>query len=249
MPTNDDCQCPDTPVRYDIQPNGFPIAIFTTTQIEGWGMPELYGFRDAYQVVERPTYALSWKEERRAQSARRPMHRYSRYERFKTVLQHLMGIHGNVPPHILEACVDAEDWEEIRCVLKENRWSLYYSRIPIIMAAIGLHTSTHLLSGEAQEYARIYDRILAQFRDMDGAWASVRSELSRAYFPNLRFCAMKLMQMNGVTHLSNVPLLRTDKKIESVGVIFEHILTFIQAEEALGWLEDGESGSSDIRNN
>lgn len=227
---------PGVPAYYAMQANGYRIAVFTSTQIANWGLPEEWGFREEYQVAERARYGLSYTEECRATALRRSVHRYSRYERFRTILQHLMGIHGHVPAHIIEACEDAEDWESIRAILKARGWTLYYSRIPIIMAAIELpgHPS---YTDQASGYARTYERILAQFRDMDAAWPSVRAELGRAYFPNLRYCALRLMASNGVTHLTGVPLLRTAKKVETVGHIYEHILTFIQAQEMERWME------------
>ena len=216
------------------------VDIFTTTQIDQWGLPEEWGWRGvAYHVIERPCYALTYAEETRVarvvEAARRPVHRYSRVERFRTLLQHLMGIHGRVPPHIVEACAEAEGWEETRAILKARGWALYYSRIPIIMAA---HEEEARYIDQMNAYTRTYERILAQFADMDAAWPAVRGELGRAYFPNLRFCAMRLMVMNGVMHLANVPPLRTRKKVESVGAIFEHILTFIQAQRILEWLAE-----------
>lgn len=229
---------PGVPASYAMQANGYSIAVFTSMQIANWGLPEEWGFREEYQVVESPArYGLSYAEECRATATpRRPVHRYSRYERFRTTLQHLMGIHGHVPDPIVEACEDAEDWESIRTILKARGWTLYYSRIPIIMAAIELagHPS---YTDQTSGYARTYERILAQFRDMDAAWPTVRAELGRAYFPNLRYCALRLMASNGVTHLADVPLLRTVTKVESVGHIFEHILTFIEAQEMERWIE------------
>lgn len=241
---NEECAPPRVPVRLDIQANGFPIAIFTTQQIETWGFPEEWGFRDAYQVVERQRIGLTHEQEARlARIAARPVHRYSRTERFRTILLHLMGMYGQVPPSVVEACEDAEGWEDIRCILKSGGWSLYYTRIPIIMRAIGLTPPTR---GNGDCFAKI----LAQFADLDAAWPSVRAELGRTYFPNLRYCAMRLMNMNGITHLDGVPMLRTAKKCESVGAIFEHMLTFIQAQEIEGWLEDdGSSGSEPTGSN
>ena len=234
---NEECAPPTVPVRMDVQANGFPIAIFTTQQIETWGFPEEWGFRDAYQVVERQRFGLTYEQECvLARAAARPVHRYSRTERFRTILLHLMGMHGDVPVEVIEACEDAEDWEDIRGILKAGGWSLYYTRIPIIMWAIGLIPPTR---GNSD----CFDSIIAQFADLDAAWPSVRAELDRTYFPNLRYCALRLMNMNGVRHLDGVPMLRTAKKVESVGVIFEHMLTFIQAQEIEGWLDDSSSGS------
>ena len=68
---------PMTPHSYTQQ----GVAVFTTDQLE-IGMPEDFGFSSPYQVIEGcPKYVMDYKYEC-SNDIMRPIHRYSRCERF-----------------------------------------------------------------------------------------------------------------------------------------------------------------------
>lgn len=87
---------PMVPYRY----TDLGVAIFTTDQLE-IGKPENFGFDQPYHVVEvQQQYSTDYKYEQSMDKAR-PIHRYSRCERFKTVLNQICGQSGDIPDKVL----------------------------------------------------------------------------------------------------------------------------------------------------
>ena len=74
----------------------------------------------------------------------RPIHRYSRVERFTSVLAQLIACRGKVPKDVIEEIKKAGYtsnpdliWNEIRGILKKKKGRKYYNRIPMILEILG----------------------------------------------------------------------------------------------------------------
>lgn len=221
---------PTHPAYYDS--NG--TAVFTSHQIS-WANPEDFGFDGDYLVVEEEDtahpLALNWEDEMNC-PRKRPVHRYSRKERFKFVLGQLMGCSGHVPPHVLKA-MDVnflwqlgghQVWEEVRSVLKRNGWRIYYNRIPAILAGLGLHTFKF-------GNTKVFQDIMHDFELMDRIYGSLKQQFGRSYFPNLRFTAVKLMKRHGVTIPFDIPLARTARKLDALEDIYSAIWVAIEQKQ------------------
>lgn len=98
---------PDTePVAHPLarQPHHYledKTAVFTTDQIDWWGQPSEWGFTEKYIVIAaQPDYATDWAYEQGSDTQRR-IHRYSRSERFRFILNQLIGQGPTVPSHVL----------------------------------------------------------------------------------------------------------------------------------------------------
>lgn len=209
-------------------------AVFTSDQL-GWANPEDFGFFDEYEVVEEEhsshPLALNWSDEINLVK-RRPVHRYSREDRFKFTLAQLMGCSGEVPDAVIQAmpyelCLMDQDrlWEEVRRILKTNGWRLYYNRIPAILARLHLVPRSPSSTGTFQ-------RIMEDFKRMHHVFSTIKKSLGRVYFPNLRYVAVRLMERHHIHLPFNIPKTRTFKKQESLDHIYEKIWTFIIDQDA-----------------
>lgn len=221
---------PHQPVYYDKD----GIAVFTSQQLS-WARPEDFGFHDEYLVIEEEEtthpLALNWEDEQNC-PRKRPVHRYSRKDRFKFILGQLMGCSGHVPPQVLQAMnieklqdlPEDAVWEEVRSVLKLNNWRIYYNRIPAILAGLGLHSFKY-------SSTKTFQDIMHDFELMDRIYASLKHRFGRSYFPNLRFTAVKLMQRHGVKLPFSIPLARTARKLEALEHIYNQIWQAIEQKQ------------------
>lgn len=68
-------------------------------------MPDLFGWDD-YIVIstyeEECPYVMDWNMENERRGSTRPVHRYSRFERFTSVLYQLLGERGNFDAHVIQ---------------------------------------------------------------------------------------------------------------------------------------------------
>ena len=202
------------PIRYD--PDG--AAIFTSNQIDDYGFPEYWGF-EVYRVVENrdtTTFTTDYKLEQ--SYYKRPIHRYCRKTRFLTVLHHLLGDKGKVPEHIvtiIKTYIQPGDvWNQVRRMLKHFKLSIYYNRIPYIIQQITQQNSSKQVSADQ------YRDIISDF-DRFCSWFEQRKhEFERSYFPNMRFIALKLVQLHGVELNYDIPLVRTQRKLKQLEFIW-----------------------------
>lgn len=206
---------PSMPVGWSVE--GVPQ--FTTTQLS-WAAPEDFGF-DEYEILERPPpFALSWAEEISCPK-RRPTHKYSRFDRFRSVLNQLMLGCGDLPLHLLAQipALDSEGdmWEQLRCILKAAGLRKYYNRIPGILCSMGYCT----LFGSSS--AKAYDAILADFTTLSATFTASKVCLKRIYFPNLRYICTRLMERHGVRLPLVIPRARTSKKRAALDLTFDHM--------------------------
>lgn len=202
------------PIGYDANDSTLPL--FTTSQIDDYGLPLFWGY-DRYLVVETrddTKYVTDFKMEQ--EMYRRPIHRYNRRERFYHTLTYLLGDRGKVPPTVLLICnIYAEPtWEGVRKVLKEYKWRVYYNRIPFILQ--------HMVGKQmAQVKAEQYRAIMADF-DWFHAWFEQNKFLmDRKYFPNMKFIALKLMDRHGIVTTHPIPGARTKRKTKELEEIWD----------------------------
>ena len=218
---------PNKPHHYDQH----GMAVFTAAQLS-WARPSDFGFTDDYYVVEEEhsshPLALNYADEVNL-PRKRPVHRYSRMERFKFTLGQLMGCSGHVPPQVLRA-MNADHlrtlpsdqvWDAVRSVLKAHKWRIYYNRIPAILAGLGLSPFRY-------NDTAVFQDILYDFDLMDKIFESLKFKLNRAYFPNLRFTAVKLMRRHGIHPPITIPLARTARKLQALEDIYSIIWCAIE---------------------
>lgn len=215
---------PSTPHHF--APDG--KAVFTSLQLE-WGLPEHFGWTQEYEVQDLgPDFALNWSDE--ITHRRRAIHHYSRLDRFKATLGQLMGCTGDVPPKVLALMPPAlkyvgkdELWLTVRQILKKAKMRLYYNRIPAILAGIGLISFSKSLDR--------YQAIMEDFARMHNVFSAVKKRLKRAYFPNLRYVAVRLMAKHGVVLPYTIPATLTPAKAVVLAKDFEAIWEFISDKE------------------
>lgn len=224
-------------------------AIFTSSQME-WGYPEDFGWDKEYEVIEQEHSAhplgLDYADEIQLER-RRPIHRYCRIDRFKTVLAQLMGYTGfNIPkkelrykslklpskikdilPRNIKYTPKSQMWEAIRGALKENNYHIYYNRIPAILA--GLSMIDYRNGRNTGKFAKI----MTDFERMHKVFYEIRTDLKRKYFPSLRYVALRLMEKHGVEMPIEIPLTRTNQKRIELAEIYDLIWNYIITQESL----------------
>lgn len=206
------------PLRID---NG--IAIFSTRDIEDYGLPEEWGYEN-YQVVESRELNLVTDYKMERQYDMRPIHRYSRLERFKVTLRQLIGEHGVVPDHIvtvvghyLSIQEETSDlWNRTRSILKTLKCRLYYNRIPFILKKLKYD---QCIKWDAKEYLDIVER----FKVISYTFDQEKKNFKRTYFPNLRFIALKLLEESGGQMIVPIPLARTVRKRNALEKLWQEL--------------------------
>ena len=162
-------------------------------------------------------YPLEWEYKDRVEQFGnlRPVHRYSRYERFKKVLFQICCLRGEVGEEVLREIKMMEFdprtiWEDIRRWLKVNGVRKY-DLIPLIIWecwGVGVLESDELF---------VVDDILKAFKVMN---LNFESGDGRVYFPNIRFIVLRFLELNGVEFKYLVPMIRTRKKYELMDGLF-----------------------------
>lgn len=198
------------PIRFD---GDYPV--YTLRQVHMYGEPYLWGI-EKYLVIstlddERPPQT-DWKFEQERRGSVRPIHRYIRKKRFEYTLFQLLGFRGTVEQeivdHLLEYGFDKRPgyvWNSIRSFLKIHKYSnIYYNRIPTIMtmANVGLRividTPTMIIiTQKFAEFNCVFDNLPKRPK----------------YFPNMRFIALKFLEMYGAEFQFEIPLIRTKRKL------------------------------------
>lgn len=142
---------------------------------------------------------------------KRPVHRYCRLERFRGVLNELIGMSGKVKQEVVDELefllgydhLDSKTvWNVIREWLKSRGLRKYYNRIPQIIFRLGYP----VLEGYSVEK---YWWILEDFEKMHKKFEKKKGVV---YFPNLRFISFKLMEKYGIRYTFHVPMVRTKRK-------------------------------------
>lgn len=204
------------PIRFE---NNIPI--FSTKDIEDYGLPEEWGFEN-YQVIESRELNLVTDFKMERQYDMRPIHRYSRIDRFKVILRQLIGEHGVVPDHIVTVVghyltIQNETldlWDRTRAILKHLKCRLYYNRIPFILKKLNYD---QCIKWDARDYLEIVER----FKVISSTFDQEKKKFKRKYFPNLRFIALKLLEESGGEMIVPIPLARTARKRKSLEILWK----------------------------
>ena len=201
------------PIRYDED----MVPVYDSKQIEVYGLPDWYGVTCYRVIALRETESpmvMDWKME--IERPMRPIPRYSRVERFTSILAQLIACRGKVPKDLIEDIkkigftTDPDlIWNEIREILKKRKGRKYYNRIPTILEILGFQKvgvgRNSLVLG-----------IVDDFRIISHRFNQNRESLGRVYFPSLRFIAFKLLEMHGVKFGYKVPFARTPSKLKAM---------------------------------
>ena len=196
---------PMAPIRYEGE-----VAVFSSIQIDDHGPPELYGYT-RYIVIESREANLVTDYRMEQVMDIRPIHRYSRFSRFKSTFLKLIG-EKSTPPYIIMACKNADPddpWDSVRRILKHYKWRKYYDYIPSILVEIGFYKMIKITGVQV-------DAIYKDFKYLESRFDQYKHKLSRKYFPNIRYIVFKLLELNGVLYEFDVPLARTKRKLDSL---------------------------------
>lgn len=206
--------------------DGMPV--YTLDQINIYGEPYLWGV-DAYLVIstfdnEKPPMS-DWNFEQERRGSVRPIHRYIRQKRFEYTLYQLLGYRGTVPislvTHLKEYGYDKRPeyvWESIRKFLKDQKYSnVYYNRIPTIMQMLGLNIRI-----DVDDNSQFIQGIVDAFRVANEKFERLVSKPK--YFPNMRFIALKFLELYGADIQFHIPFIRTKRKLKPLEKIWNSIL-------------------------
>lgn len=211
--------------RSDQQGNAF----FTSGQILTHGNPEDNGWDDAYYVIEEEEEAhprvATYLTCRDYTMVEKKIHRYCRISRFRGILYHLMGmgtfstrkskerlsdISTELPTNIsyTPPCLM---WDTLWTLLKKNKIPKCYSAIPTIIKSLKLG-----IVKKNDKAPNIFKRVMDDFIEMHNIFESIKKDMGRMYFPNLRSMALKLLKRHGFETLISIPLARTPCKVDRV---------------------------------
>ena len=205
------------------------VPVYTSTQIKFYGLPDHWGIT-CYRVIELKEDAAPFVTDFKMEQERgkmRPIHRYSRVERFESVLYQLIACRGKVPKSIVnlirESGYDKDPskiWNSVRSILKANHGRVYYNRIPSILNILGYDRKIQF--GDSNELVR---RIVQDFRILSGRFDTMKTKLKRVYFPSLRFIACKLLELYDVTFEFEIPFVRTPRKLKAMEELWNLLIT------------------------
>ena len=167
-----------------------------------------------------------YKMEQERRGALRPIHHYSRVERFETTLYQLIGCRGKVPKividYIIEEGYDENEekiWDSIRDILKKRNWRIYYNRIPTILQILGF--SRKIEFGDKNSFVR---DVVADFKILNYRFEMRKDGMiGRKYFPSLRYIAFKLLEKHGAQFQYRIPFVRTPRKMKMLEDIWNEI--------------------------
>jgi hypothetical protein len=221
-------------------------AIFTSYQIGQYGLPEENGWLDEYLVVEdeedsHPRISTFLTARDYDLIPQKEPHRYCRISRFKGVLNHLMGLGGLTTRKSLDVLADiVEDlpvnirytpacliWETIWKVLRRNKLAKYYSRIPTIIKTLNLADNCTKTGNQIGIFIKVMD----DFRELNSVFNEVKKQMSRQYFPNLRFIALMLLKRHGYESPIKIPYARTNLKIDRLHHDYELLWNTLRKQE------------------
>jgi hypothetical protein len=185
------------------------VPVFKKSDVDWYGMPELYGI-ERYRVVEEVQFGSSLYSEQQVRELR-PIHHYDRLQRFGSIVRKLLGNGPVIPVRVLEEIKNRgldqrgdHVWNDVRFQLKQMGKNKWYNHIPEIIAYCH-----HPLKMRTEEMD--LDGLFLAFKKM--SWKFDHTEWGdRRYFPNLRYVALRLLVDYGVWFEYYVPILQTPRK-------------------------------------
>lgn len=216
------------------------VAIFTTNQIDDFGLPEDNGWLERYWVVESKVLQMSFSQEQTLKQdlcARKPPHVYCRTSRFRTCLFQILGKTGfvgktkrviedmilDIPPFERMYLTPCLVWEYLREMLKQRNLSTCYNRIPAIGQMAGMLKKVKITQ-------RQIVNILSDFDTMHEIFPKIKYKLERKYFPSLRFTCLMLLKRYHVHMDLEIPITRTKSKTQSLVNDFHLMWDYINEE-------------------
>jgi hypothetical protein len=184
------------------------LPVFARGDIDLYGLPDYYGWDQwicidsEAELVANPCDFILFSK---------PVHRYSRYDRFRMVLLQLLGWRGKVDTEVMEICemIDFKldnVWLVLKRELKWNDKSRYYNRIPRILYLMGRVRMVKVDS-------ITFNSILERFRRLEYLFG-LQNE--RKYFPSLRYTCCRLLFEFGVDLGFKVDSLLTKQRKEAL---------------------------------
>ena len=201
-------------LRYE---NGIPV--YRREDVDLYGQPDYYGLSDYLVVCTLDDIAprkMDWKEEQDRKGSLRPPHRYCRMARFKALLRDMVG-GKDIPQEALDLIKDFNGFEDglaerVRDRFKKSGFQKFYNSIPMIVKR---------LKGEPIDFDwRVIEICEQDFKAMSYKF-DFEYQGRRKYFPNLRYVALTLFELNGFDYGLEIKKVRTPRKVKVLEDIFD----------------------------
>lgn len=192
---------------------------FRRVDVDMFGLPHHYGVSDYFVISTEDDIAprvTDWNMEQERRGSLRPIHRYSRVSRFRALLCDLMG-NRDIPKEVMDSFggidfTGADVYENVRKILKSKGCRKYYNSIPSLVLR---------MRGQVVDFDyKIMDQVTDDFRRMSERFDK-EYEGSRMYFPNLRYVALNLLELNGICFGFEIKKIRTPRKVGILENIFD----------------------------
>jgi len=184
------------------------LPVFTRQDIDLYGLPMYFGWDEWICIDSGPDLVADPCD---FVLFNKPVHRYSRFDRFRMVLLQLLGWRGKVERDVLEICelVDfdlSNVWLDFRGSLKWNDKSKYYNRIPRILFLLGK-------VGVVKVDSMTFNSILDRFKQLEYLFTLQKE---RKYFPSLRYTCCRLLHEFGIELGVKVDCLLTKQRKDAL---------------------------------
>jgi hypothetical protein len=196
------------------------VPVFSSNDINLFGKPDLYNIT-TYLVIDQDPSPLDYHKCPLKKIL--PYHQYNRNERFKSILNCLMG-KGKIPFEVFEQVInnvdyanESELWRNISTILSKSGNCKYVNRIPIITSKMGYPPFFH---------TRRLEFILERFYKASARFDHLkdRDQLDgRKYFPNLRYVAFRLLAEHEAKFNYPVILLKTKSKLAPMDALYNKL--------------------------
>lgn len=210
------------------------VPVFSLFDIEIFGLPDLWGIEE-YLVIDSPEIScpmvMDHKEEIIRKCTIRPIHRYSKDQRFKALIIKFIGgkciskqnekifekIFEEISIHV---CLDKNNiWNSSRGILKRMGYSRFYDDIPLILSTLGYEYRINHDNLDLKELLNDFKKLVAGFESL--------SIGTRKYMLNFRFIALKLLERHGVIFEYYIPKIQTLRKIEEFETLWTRLEIFL----------------------
>lgn len=218
-----------------------PLRWEGTTAIYGSVDVQLYGLppdEQNFLVVEQQVYAATYEDECSIKEhIEKPykIHRYSRYNRFTTIMRQMLGLTGFITMkskdtldtirtaidsiYFTTGCCDKTvAWAILKDILKKLKLQSYYNRIPAIALELGLVKAVPKIT--RQQYCEIVD----DFKYIEHIFNDDKKVYGRQYFPNIRFLVLELFRIHKVPLPVDIPPIVTPQKRLELAGLFDNLI-------------------------